>query len=108
MKKMFSCIFFLQFLVIKTLDPDWILIRIHFKCWIPVQNYGMDVLCRRSKEHKNDLWLLDPSCWTWREIQPFGLAPNPRSDIPRGIVERSSQYFLIYIYTVPYVAHLLI
>jgi hypothetical protein len=30
---------FLQFLVIKTLDPDWnrIRIRIHLKCWIRVR-----------------------------------------------------------------------
>lgn len=32
----------------------------------------------RTKEHKNDLWLLDPSCWSWREMVPFGAAPNPR------------------------------
>ncbi len=33
-KKMFSCIFFLQFLVITTLDSDWIQIRINLKCCI--------------------------------------------------------------------------
>ncbi len=36
-----SLFFFLQFLVIKTLDPDWIQIqiriRIHFKCWIQIR-----------------------------------------------------------------------
>ena len=31
-KKCLLYIFFLKFLVIKTLDPDWI--RIHLKCWI--------------------------------------------------------------------------
>jgi hypothetical protein len=45
----FSCIFFLNFLVIKTLDPDWIRIgiqpkmldpdpyQIHLKCWIRIK-----------------------------------------------------------------------
>jgi hypothetical protein len=56
----FFAVFFSTILVIKPLDPDCILIRIHFKCRIPDQNYWIDVLCRRSKEHKNDLWLLDP------------------------------------------------
>lgn len=32
----------------------------------------------RTKEHKNDLWLLDPEDCTWREIKPFGFGPNPR------------------------------
>jgi len=31
--KNFSCIFFLQFLVIKSLDPDWIRIRIRIHFW---------------------------------------------------------------------------
>jgi hypothetical protein len=33
-KKYFCCIFFLPYLVINTLDLDWIRIRIHLKCWI--------------------------------------------------------------------------
>ncbi len=33
-KNFFICFFLLQFLVIVTLDPDWIQIRIHLKCWI--------------------------------------------------------------------------
>merc|ERR1719206_1504348 len=31
-----------------------------------------------TKEHKNDLWLLDPEVWTWKERKPFGSGPNPR------------------------------
>jgi hypothetical protein len=37
-KKKFRCIFFLQFLVIKSPDPDCIRIRIHLKCWIRIHN----------------------------------------------------------------------
>lgn len=32
----------------------------------------------RSQQHKNDLWLLDTECWTWREIRPFGQGPAAR------------------------------
>jgi hypothetical protein len=35
--KLISVVIFLQFLVIKTLDPDWIRIRIDLKCWIRIQ-----------------------------------------------------------------------
>ena len=36
-KLIFSGIFFLQFLVITTLDPYWIQIRINLKCWILIR-----------------------------------------------------------------------
>jgi hypothetical protein len=33
----------------------------------------------RSKNHMNDLWLLDQDSWRWEQIIPFGApAPNPR------------------------------
>jgi len=32
----------------------------------------------RTKEHKNDLWLLDTETWSWEEVQPYGVGPNPR------------------------------
>jgi hypothetical protein len=35
--KKIKAIFFFLFLVIKTLDPDWIPIRIHLKCWIRIR-----------------------------------------------------------------------
>ena len=34
--------------------------------------------CRRTKEHKNDLWVLDTLTWTWTQLAPRGLAPNAR------------------------------
>ena len=33
---------------------------------------------RRTKEHKNDLWLLDTQSWSWVEVSPYGSGPNPR------------------------------
>ena len=32
----------------------------------------------RTKEHKNDLWLLDTESWAWEEVEPYGVGPNPR------------------------------
>jgi len=32
----------------------------------------------RTKEHKNDLWLLDTETWNWTQIQPYGAQPNAR------------------------------
>jgi len=32
----------------------------------------------RTKEHKNDLWLLDTQSWSWVEVSPYGSGPNPR------------------------------
>eukprot|EP00092_Neocalanus_flemingeri_P007660 GFUD01008272.1.p1 GENE.GFUD01008272.1~~GFUD01008272.1.p1 ORF type:complete len:401 (-),score=117.36 GFUD01008272.1:98-1300(-) len=32
----------------------------------------------RTKEHKNDLWLLDTESWSWTEVLPYGSGPNPR------------------------------
>lgn len=32
----------------------------------------------RTKEHKNDLWLLDTESWAWEEVKPYGVGPNPR------------------------------
>ncbi len=32
----------------------------------------------RLNEHMNDLWLLDPETWTWRQVQPHGHGPMPR------------------------------
>ena len=38
-------------------------------------------LSRRTKEHMNDLWILDQDSWRWDQIIPFGApAPNPRLD----------------------------
>lgn len=31
-----------------------------------------------TKEHMNDMWLLDTCTWTWRQIQPHGEGPEPR------------------------------
>jgi hypothetical protein len=36
MTKISALFFFLQ--IIKTLDPDWIRIRIHLKCWIRIHS----------------------------------------------------------------------
>ena len=33
---------------------------------------------RRTKEHKNDLWLLNTDTWTWSQMTPRGVGPNPR------------------------------
>jgi len=32
----------------------------------------------RTKEHKNDLWLLNTDTWTWSQMTPRGVGPNPR------------------------------
>ena len=32
----------------------------------------------RNKEHKNDIWLLDPETWTWEQVKTYGNGPNPR------------------------------
>jgi len=32
----------------------------------------------RTREHKNDLWLLDPEVWKWKQLLPYGCGPNPR------------------------------
>jgi len=32
----------------------------------------------RTKEHKNDLWMLDTGTWSWSKINTFGASPNPR------------------------------
>jgi len=32
----------------------------------------------RTKEHKNDLWVLNTVTWTWAQLRPRGLAPNAR------------------------------
>ena len=31
-----------------------------------------------KREHMNDLWLLDTSNWTWSQIKPSGIGPDPR------------------------------
>ena len=66
----------------------FILIRIFF---IPLATPGTSdsilyihlssYLSRRTKEHMNDLWILDQDSWRWDQIIPFGApAPNPRYD----------------------------
>jgi N-acetylneuraminic acid mutarotase len=32
----------------------------------------------RTKEHKNDIWLLDPETWTWKQVKTYCKGPNPR------------------------------
>jgi len=32
----------------------------------------------RTKEHKDDLWLLDTESWSWMQVEPRGVGPNPR------------------------------
>ena len=34
--------------------------------------------CSRTKEHKDDLWLLDTESWSWMQVEPRGVGPNPR------------------------------
>jgi len=46
----------------------------------------------RTKEHKNDLWLLDTYTWTWNNLSPRGPGPNPRRR--QALVKVADKLFL--------------
>ncbi len=78
-KKNFSTAFFLQFLVIKTLDTDWIRIRIriHLKCWITIriQWFGSTTLLQSldPDPHWGKMLNLDPH---WHQCESETTACN--------------------------------
>jgi len=45
-----------------------------------------------KREHMNDLWLLDTSIWTWSQIKPSGIGPDPRRR--QALCQVGSQIFL--------------
>ena len=46
----------------------------------------------RTKEHKNDLWLLDTDTWTWSPLTPGGQGPNARRR--QALVKVADKLFL--------------
>jgi len=46
----------------------------------------------RTKEHKNDLWLLDTESWSWKEVVPYGSGPNPRRR--QALVKAANRIYL--------------
>lgn len=45
-----------------------------------------------TDEHKNDMWILDPSTWVWQQIFPHGEGPNPRRR--QALCQVGNQLFL--------------
>ena len=50
------------------------------------------VLFRRTHEHKDDLWLLDTESWSWIEVEPYGVGPNPRRR--QALIKAGNRIFL--------------
>jgi len=46
----------------------------------------------RTKEHKDDLWLLDTESWSWSKVEPHGVGPNPRRR--QALVKAGNRIFL--------------
>jgi len=46
----------------------------------------------RTKEHKDDLWLLDTESWAWTKVEPHGAGPNPRRR--QALVKAGNRIFL--------------
>ncbi len=79
--KKFHLFFFLYFLVIKTLDPDWI--RIHFKCWIRITTLLHSFMkCRFVSTWLNNA----PPPLQWGEGGPG------KEDLPRVVAWWESQF----------------
>ena len=50
------------------------------------------LMLRRTKEHKDDLWLLDTESWSWVEVLPHGVGPNPRRR--QALIKAGNRIFL--------------